>query len=81
LANQVERCVGNGKTMLASNDTGYICECACGSVHLSFGPALLTFSRQEFLNIVSLGMTAIEHMRAHEEQNRLTSTAYPGRMQ
>lgn len=76
MANQAEQCVGHGKTMLANNDTGYICECACGSVHLSFGPALLTFSRQEFLNIVSLGMSAIEHMRTHEARSRLTSTGY-----
>ena len=73
--------MGHGKTMLASNDAAYICECACGSVHLSFGPALLTFSRQEFLNVVSLGMTAIEHMRAHEAQNQLAPTTYSGRTQ
>jgi hypothetical protein len=51
--------VTHGKVMLATNDTGSICKCTCGSIHLSFGPVLLTFSRQELVEIVDPNLAAV----------------------
>lgn len=79
---QGEECVTHGKVILATNNAGTICGCICGSIHLSFGPVLLTFSHQEFMEIVDLSMAAVEHMKAHADSHSpMASASISGRMQ
>ena len=67
------------KLLLAANETGSICECDCGAIHLSYGPVVLNLSHQDFLEITHLCTAASEHMQSHKNGHLAAASSSYGR--
>jgi hypothetical protein len=59
----------HAKLMLAEREgLGSICQCACGYVHLTYGPAMLTLSTEEFFGVVEMAVAARQHMQVNSKE-------------